>query len=107
MKKIVISTLFIAIVAMCNVTAQNLMLPVPKDNSKPKNYTPISGDRSYSAIINTKQNIKDLVKNCKAFFIEEGLLEKIDNVINIDENLSEFKAGFSIRHGLAKAKGLM
>ncbi len=69
---------------------------------------PISGDMTYSAIINSSIDKKDLIRITKGFFIEEDLADIHQlETINYDDNLSEYKLRLGFRHGQYLAKGPM
>lgn len=105
MKKKIILLFLFALIYQANFAQQIWLFQAKKDTDP---YKAISGNRSYSAIINTSFDKNQLIPKTKDFFMEEGLADsaKLATVI-YDENLSEYKVRFGFKHGQYKAKGMM
>lgn len=98
--------LIFAIIGVSEIKSQSLILHLPKKNDK--NYTPISGNRRYSAIINTSIKQEELIDKTIAFLVEEELAEESEiKLVKYDTNLSEYKLRLVFSQGQSKGKSIM
>ncbi len=103
MKRIIL--IVIVVLFSQQMFAQGLNLMLPK--KKTANWMPIRGNRTYSAVIQTKLSKEELLKKTKEFFIEEELAtpEQLKTK-NYTPDVSEYKLPIVFLLVQSKGKGM-